>query len=116
MQDMQAMQVQSMGWEDLLELEMATHSSILTRKIPWTGEPGWTTVHGVPKSWTLLSTHAYQTCFTGSHLFFFLCNYIECNPRKCGKLNSQMGGLTMMLLHHRYLYKFIHMTRKAEFQ
>ena len=32
--------VQSLGWEDLLEKEMATHSSILARKIPWTEEPG----------------------------------------------------------------------------
>ena len=32
--------VQSLGWEDLLEKEMATHSSILTRRIPWTEEPG----------------------------------------------------------------------------
>ena len=29
-------QVQSLGWEDLLEKEMATHSSILAWKIPWT--------------------------------------------------------------------------------
>ena len=28
--------VQSLGWEDLLEKEMATHSSILAWKIPWT--------------------------------------------------------------------------------
>ena len=34
------MQVQSLGWEDLLEKEMATHSSILAWKIPWTKEPG----------------------------------------------------------------------------
>ena len=33
-------QVQSLGWEDLLEKEMATHSSILVWKIPWTEEPG----------------------------------------------------------------------------
>ena len=33
-------QVQSLGWEDLLEEEMATHSSILAWKIPWTEEPG----------------------------------------------------------------------------
>ena len=33
-------QVQSLGWEDLLEKEMATHSSILAWKIPWTEEPG----------------------------------------------------------------------------
>ena len=32
--------VQSLGHEDLLEKEMATHSSILAWKIPWTEEPG----------------------------------------------------------------------------
>ena len=32
--------VQSLGWEDPLEEEMVTHSSILVWKIPWTGEPG----------------------------------------------------------------------------
>ena len=36
----QEMQVQSLGLEDPLEEEMATHSSILARKIPWTEEPG----------------------------------------------------------------------------
>ena len=33
-------QVRSLGWEDSLEKEMATHSSILAWKIPWTEEPG----------------------------------------------------------------------------
>ena len=32
-------QVQSLGWEDLLDKEMATHSSILAWKIPWMEEP-----------------------------------------------------------------------------
>ena len=32
--------VQSLGWEDLLEKEMAIHSSILAWKIPWKEEPG----------------------------------------------------------------------------
>ena len=32
--------VQSLGWEDLLEKGMATHSSILTWRIPWAEEPG----------------------------------------------------------------------------
>ena len=32
--------VRSLGWEDPLEKEMATHSSILTWEIPWTEEPG----------------------------------------------------------------------------
>ena len=34
------MQVEFLGWEDLLEEEMATLSSILAWRIPWTEEPG----------------------------------------------------------------------------
>ena len=37
---MQETQVQSLGWEDPLEKEMATHSGTLAWKIPWTQEPG----------------------------------------------------------------------------
>ena len=33
-------QERSMGWEDPLEKELATHSSILAWKIPWMEEPG----------------------------------------------------------------------------
>ena len=33
-------QVQSLGWEDPLEKEMAIHSSTIAWKIPWTEEPG----------------------------------------------------------------------------
>ena len=47
--------VQSLGQEDSLEKEMATHSSILAWKIPWTEEPGRLQSMGVAKSWTLLS-------------------------------------------------------------
>ena len=36
---MQEMQVRSLGQEDPLEKEKATHSSILARKLPWTEEP-----------------------------------------------------------------------------
>ena len=32
--------VQSLGWEDPLERGMATHSSVLAWRIPWTEEPG----------------------------------------------------------------------------
>ena len=34
------MWVPSLGWEDPLEADMATHSSILAWRIPWTEEPG----------------------------------------------------------------------------
>ena len=37
---MQDTRVRSLGWEDPLEKEMATHSSILVWRIPWTEEPG----------------------------------------------------------------------------
>ena len=37
---MQEMQVQSLGQEDPLEKEMATHCKILAWEIPWTEEPG----------------------------------------------------------------------------
>ena len=44
------MQVWSLGWEDPLEEEMATHSSILAWSIPWTEEPGGLpTIHRVAK-------------------------------------------------------------------
>ena len=39
--------VLSLGWENPLEVGMATYSSILAWRIPWTEEPG-----GVAKSWT----------------------------------------------------------------
>ena len=37
---MQETQVRSLGWDDPLEKEMATHSSVLAWKIPWAEEPG----------------------------------------------------------------------------
>ena len=47
--------VQSLGWEDPLEKEMATHSSILAWKILWTEELGQGYSPGVAKSQTQLS-------------------------------------------------------------
>ena len=49
---MQEIQVPSLGWEDPLEKEMATDSSILAWETPWTEEPSG--VHGVAKSQTRL--------------------------------------------------------------
>ena len=50
---MKEMRVRSLGQEDLLEKEMATYSSTLAWKIPWTEEP--VRLHGVAKSRTRLS-------------------------------------------------------------
>ena len=47
--------VRSLGWEDPLEEGMAIHSSILAGRLPMDRGAWWATVHGVAKSWTLLS-------------------------------------------------------------
>ena len=49
-----------MGQEDPLEKEMATHSSILNWRIPWTLEPGGLQSMGVTKSWTELSDYHFH--------------------------------------------------------
>ena len=54
MQESQEMQVQSLGGEDPLEEGMATHSSILARKIPWTEEPG--------RLWSIGSREVRHNC------------------------------------------------------
>ena len=58
---MQETQVQSLGREDLLEKEMATHSSILAWEIPWTEEPGGLQSMGSQSQKQLkgLNMHAY---------------------------------------------------------
>ena len=40
MQETQEIRVQSLGWEDPLEEELETRSSVLAWRIPWTEEPG----------------------------------------------------------------------------
>ena len=60
MQEMQEMQVQSLGQEEPLEQEMAPHSDILAWKIPWSEEPGGLQsmgLHRVGHSWVTKHTH-----------------------------------------------------------
>ena len=58
---MQETQVQSLSWEDPLEKEMATHSSILTWRIPWTEEPGGLQSMGSYRVWHDQSNWAQHT-------------------------------------------------------
>ena len=58
MQEMQEMQVQSLGQEDPLEWEMATHSSVLAWKIPWTEESNGLQFMGLQRDKTeRMNTH-----------------------------------------------------------
>ena len=56
---MRESRVRSLCWEDLLEKETATHSSILAWRIPWTEEHGGLQSMGVAKSWTRLSDFTF---------------------------------------------------------
>ena len=60
MQKTQEMWVQSSSWEDPLEKEMETHSSILAWEIPWTEEPGGLQSMELQKSQTGFSTKRQQ--------------------------------------------------------
>ena len=55
--------VRTLGWEDPLEKEKATHVSILAWRIPWT------TVHGVTKSWTRLRDFHFLSSEVVIHKF-----------------------------------------------
>ena len=65
--------VQSLGREDPLEKEMATHSSILAWRIPWTEEPGGLQFVGSQKSFTFTSMYLNLQ----STVFFFPASQLE---------------------------------------
>ena len=52
MQEPQETLIQALGWEDPLEKQMTTHSSILAWEIPWTEEPSKLQSMGLQKSQT----------------------------------------------------------------
>ena len=56
------MRVRSQGWEDPLEKEMATHSSILAWRIPWTEEAGGLQSMGSQRVGYELSMHTRCLC------------------------------------------------------
>ena len=67
---MQETWVWSLGREDLLEKEMATHSSIHPWKIPWTKEPGRLQFMGLQRvrhDWTHTHTHRFQSLWILNH-------------------------------------------------
>ena len=105
--------VQSLGWEGLLEKEVATHSTILAWKIPWTEEPGrlqsmglqrvghdWATFTfllsrnelDTVKSVTFNKRSPKQICLC-SHISALISAKCEHKPLRCGR-NSQRSPVT----------------------
>ena len=84
---MQEMQVPSLGQEDPLEKDMATHSSILPWEIPWTEEPGRLQSMGSQKSQTQLSDQTSHQHITeknlkkkkNTHTHTYLCVHVWLN-------------------------------------
>ena len=100
---MQETRVQSLGWEDLLEKEMATYSSTLAWKIPWTEEPGSLQSVGLQRF-----GHDWATS-----LYFFYGTKIWLKHRwvglSCSTTFGASPGKIQMTADWNYLGLFIHM-------
>ena len=101
---MQEFWIQSLVWEDSLEEDMATHSSILAWRISMDGGGWWATVHGVTKSRTQLSNyvrHTHSRCLELNSLYTvntFRCyGLILSSEKSCPKGSLTQGG--MFLVH-----------------
>ena len=70
----QKIRVQFLGWEDPLEESMATHSSILAWRIPWTEEPGGLQVLGLQRGGHDWSDLACTILFPEFNSFIFKCS------------------------------------------
>jgi len=77
---MQEMQVQSQGWENPLEEGMATHSSILARRIPWRRSlvdrgAWWATVYEVVRVGHDLVTKPPPHLYIYIYIYIYICTH-----------------------------------------
>ena len=111
MQETQEILVRSLGWEDPLEKEMVTHSSILTWKIPWTEEPGRLQSMGLQRvrhHWAHTYTFLSLTSCNSCRLVRLLCKsrYVWNEKKNNNKkqLSSEQGRLNAHMYCHSPLY------------
>ena len=108
------MGVPLLGWEDPLEKEMATYSSILTWEIPWTEEPGglWSVGSQELDVTEWLNHHAYIT-----HFFFnpLICWWaltlflsLVCHESCCSEYGSADTSLRVFILFPLCIYALIY--------
>ena len=83
---MQEMWVQSPGWEDPLDKEMATHSSILAWEIPWVEEPGMRQSIGSQKFGFDLVSQSVQSL---SGVQLFVTRWTAAHQASLSIINSQ---------------------------
>ena len=83
--------VQSLGQKDLLEKEMATHSSILAWKIPWTEEPGRLKYIGLQTVGHDLAISLHFTSFNNRNILLVLLEVAEIEILLIGIITI-MGG------------------------
>ena len=73
----QKMQVRYLGQEDPLEKEMATHSSVLVWRIPWTGEPGGYSLRVGHDLATKKQQQQQQVLLLNEHVFHSTYRWIQ---------------------------------------
>ena len=92
---MQETQVRSLGWENPLREHMATHSSILAWRIPWTEEPGGLQslgLHRVRHDWSNWA-HQFSSVAQSCPI---LCDSMDCSPPGFPVHHQTTGLLKLM--------------------
>ena len=106
------MQVQSLGEEGPLEKEMATHSSILAWKIPWTDVPRGLQSMGSQRVRQNLATKSPQTLMT---MTVFYCSVYICilGPRFCFIHTSDVSNTEYIYIYIKLQY-FGHLMQRPD--
>ena len=114
---MQETRVWSLGWEDPLEKEMVTHSSILAWGIPWTEEPGRLQSTGsqrVGHDWATSLTHSLCILFLLLHNLQIIRHYIPEAMDAC--LSASSCSVSTPVPWGGHIYSSIIQMKKSEFR
>ena len=109
---MQGTQIQSLGQEDPLEEELATHSSVLAGKNPMDRGAWQATVPGVTKSRTWLSDQAWTSYRYSFHAWLLLPNII---PLRCSHAFACVIGSFLKLVHNFHCYEIFYYVKVPQF-
>ena len=128
-QETQETCVWSLGWEDPLEDEMATHSSVLAWKIPWTEEPGglqsmdrgawWAPVHGSQRVGHDWATNTHTSCLYILEInplsvasFAIIFSHSEGYLFILYMVSSAVQKLLSLIRPHLFIFIYFHYSRR----